>query len=362
MDADEHPDRQRQQGGRPQPVEHPVHRGTENQQQKTAQPHEQGRSRRPSLWLVGEPHRQHRQHRPPQREPAQDRTSDGALLCREERGSDEERSSDQPGDQRAGHDPTNVSPRPRIRVGRTVLALVLGRRHGGGFGSHDGLHSMHSWRRTSRAICTFGACRHLALDDDHRSRSPGGTRVPRPSKRGSESVIAGGQGSDGLDREALWKEVACTLCSSRPRPRRRPRQHALIGYEGTYRRAQCEPACQIPADGSLHRDHVIGSLLATAVGKGTTAVLRRERQAAVAAALLRLSAHGRLTPCSHPGSDRQGEFVERDRHALVHRLLDRELVCPRRRFCTKPCPAITTLALRSCLRPRIAPSRAFSRP
>jgi hypothetical protein len=47
-----------------------------------------------------------------------------------------------------------------------------------------------------------------------------------------------------------------TLCSSRPRPRDRPSQHALIGYEGTYRRAQCEPACQIPADGSLHRDHV----------------------------------------------------------------------------------------------------------
>jgi len=47
-----------------------------------------------------------------------------------------------------------------------------------------------------------------------------------------------------------------TLCSSRPRPRHRPSQHALIGYEGTYRRAQCEPACQIPADGSLHRDHV----------------------------------------------------------------------------------------------------------
>ena len=47
-----------------------------------------------------------------------------------------------------------------------------------------------------------------------------------------------------------------TLCSSRPRPRHRPSQHALIGYEGTYRRAQCEPACHIPADGSLHRDHV----------------------------------------------------------------------------------------------------------
>src|SRR5215207_8809053 len=35
---------------------------------------------------------------------------------------------------------------------------------------------------------------------------------------------------------------------------------------------------------------------------------------------------------------------------------------PRRRFCTNACPAITILALRSCLSPRIGPSRAFSRP
>jgi hypothetical protein len=31
---------------------------------------------------------------------------------------------------------------------------------------------------------------------------------------------------------------------------------------------------------------------------------------------------------SAQGSDRQGELVERDRHPLVHRLLDRELVVP----------------------------------
>ena len=40
------------------------------------------------------------------------------------------------------------------------------------------------------------------------------------------------------------------------------------------------------------------------------------------------SAHGRLTPCFHPGSDRQGELIERDRHPLVHWLLDREFVVP----------------------------------
>ena len=35
---------------------------------------------------------------------------------------------------------------------------------------------------------------------------------------------------------------------------------------------------------------------------------------------------------------------------------------PRRRFCTNACPAITILALRSCLSPHIGRSRAFSRP
>jgi hypothetical protein len=36
--------------------------------------------------------------------------------------------------------------------------------------------------------------------------------------------------------------------------------------------------------------------------------------------------------------------------------------CPRRRFCTKACPAMTTLALRSCLSPRIGRGRVFSLP
>jgi hypothetical protein len=36
--------------------------------------------------------------------------------------------------------------------------------------------------------------------------------------------------------------------------------------------------------------------------------------------------------------------------------------CPRRRFCTKPCPAMITLELRSCLSPRIGRSLAFSLP
>jgi hypothetical protein len=36
--------------------------------------------------------------------------------------------------------------------------------------------------------------------------------------------------------------------------------------------------------------------------------------------------------------------------------------CPRRTFCTKACPTMITLALRSCLSPRIGRSRAFSWP
>ena len=67
-----------------------MHRGAERHQQKTAQSHEQGRSRGPSLWLIGEPHREHGQHRPAQRESAQDRAGDGALLGRDERGGDQE--------------------------------------------------------------------------------------------------------------------------------------------------------------------------------------------------------------------------------------------------------------------------------
>jgi hypothetical protein len=63
-----------------------------------------------------------------------------------------------------------------------------------------------------------------------------------------------------------------------------------------------------------------------------------------------------------PLSDRGGELVEGDRQAPVHRRLDRQLVGPRRRFCTKAWPAITTLALWSCCKPRIGRSRDFRRP
>ena len=140
MDTDEHPDGQHQHGRGPHPAEHLVHRGAKPDQEQAAHSHEQGRSHGPSLRLIGEPDREHRQHRPTQRESAQDRARDGTFLSRDERGEGEKYSSNQSGGQRAGHDPTNVSPRPGIRMGRTILARVLG----GGFGRHDGLHSMHS--------------------------------------------------------------------------------------------------------------------------------------------------------------------------------------------------------------------------
>ncbi len=124
--SDDHPDHQRQQGRGPHPSEDPVNLRAEHHQEQTAQPHEQRRSRSPPLRLIGEPHREHGQHRPTQRESAQDRAGDVALLRRDERGGNEEQSRDESGGQRAGHDPTNVSPRPSIRASRAVLAHALG--------------------------------------------------------------------------------------------------------------------------------------------------------------------------------------------------------------------------------------------
>jgi hypothetical protein len=64
---------------------------------------------------------------------------------------------------------------------------------------------------------------------------------------------------------------------------------------------------------------------------------------------------------SAQGSDRQGELVERDRHPLVHRLLDRELVVASSQVLHEAIPAITILALRS-VSPRMGRSRGFSLP
>jgi len=142
-----HPDHESQQGGRPHPAEYRVYGGTERQQEQTAQSHERGGNRSPSLRLVGVPHRQHGQHCPPQREPAQDRTGNGGLLIGYERGGDQEQRGEESGRQRPGHDPTNVAPRRGMRARRTVLGHVHRGRGGRCWGSsHDGLDSMHTWQ------------------------------------------------------------------------------------------------------------------------------------------------------------------------------------------------------------------------
>ena len=85
------------------------HRGAERHQEKTAQPHEQRRSRGPGPWLTGKPYCEHSHHRPARREFAQESAGDPGLRWRDEWRSDEEHSSDESRGQRGSHDPTDVS-------------------------------------------------------------------------------------------------------------------------------------------------------------------------------------------------------------------------------------------------------------
>ena len=62
------------------------------------------------------------------------------------------------------------------------------------------------------------------------------------------------------------------------------------------------------------------------------------------------------------GSDRHGELIERDGQPPVRRLLSGQLVMPPSNVLDEGMADTITLALRSCLRPRIGRSRAFSRP
>ena len=61
-------------------------------------------------------------------------------------------------------------------------------------------------------------------------------------------------------------------------------------------------------------------------------------------------------------SDRQGQLVERHGQPSGHRLLGGQLVVSAAKVLTKACPAMITLALWSCLSPRIGRNRAFNRP
>ena len=61
------------------------------------------------------------------------------------------------------------------------------------------------------------------------------------------------------------------------------------------------------------------------------------------------------------GSDRHGELIERDGQPPVRQLLDRQLVMPPSNVLDEGMADTITLALRSCLRPRIGRSRDFRR-
>ena len=87
-----------------------VHRGAEQQQEQTAEPHEHGGHRSPRLRLIGEPHGQHGQHCPTHRESAQNRAGDGGFLGRNERCGDQEQRGEKSGGQRPRDDPADVSP------------------------------------------------------------------------------------------------------------------------------------------------------------------------------------------------------------------------------------------------------------
>jgi DNA-binding transcriptional MerR regulator len=71
---------------------------------------------------------------------------------------------------------------------------------------------------------------------------------------------------------------------------------------------------------------------------------------------------GGLKPWSPLALDHQGQFVDRHGHSPVRWLLDRQLVMATSIVPHECMPSDTALALRSCLSPRIGPSRAFSLP
>jgi hypothetical protein len=91
---------------------------------------------------------------------------------------------------------------------------------------------------------------------------------------------------------------------------------------------------------------------------GRRAVGRTQREAA----LLRWADRGRLNGDPTLGSDRQGQLGKGRCHPSGRWLLDSELVVSTANVLDEGMPGQITLWLRSGLRPRIGPSRAFSRP
>ena len=115
-DPGEHPDHEHEQGRRPRPAEHVLHRGGPAECSDPDDRHEHGRRGRPALRLVAEPDRQHGQQRPAQREPEQNHPGLAVLLGRSQRSDDQKRGSHHPGSHRPCHDQADPAPgglRPR---------------------------------------------------------------------------------------------------------------------------------------------------------------------------------------------------------------------------------------------------------
>ena len=147
-----HPDRQRQQRGRPHPAQGIAHPGAERDEEKSGHAHEHRRHHGPSLWLVGEPHREHGQHRPTHGESPQHRAGDVVLLHLDERGGDEKQGGDEPGRQRPGHDPADA----------TRAAGICGR-PGGPVRCQRGWWAWWPWNTTPRA-CGAARAQSSALE------------------------------------------------------------------------------------------------------------------------------------------------------------------------------------------------------
>ena len=111
-----------------------VHAGAERDEEKPGHAHEDRRHHGPTLWLVGEPHREHRQHRPPDGESPQHRAGDVVLLHLDEGGGDEKQSGDDSGRQRPGHDPPDMT--LASGIGAVIWTDLAGCQRGGGRDGH----------------------------------------------------------------------------------------------------------------------------------------------------------------------------------------------------------------------------------
>ena len=131
-----HPDDQPKQCWRPHPTEQIVHSGGPAEQSETDQRHKRGRRGCPPLGLIGKPDGQHSQQRPTESKAEQNRTREGILLCRDERGGDKNQGNNQSSRQRSGDDQPDASSTRGLRAsGFLEVATVLIRPGYGGLNS-----------------------------------------------------------------------------------------------------------------------------------------------------------------------------------------------------------------------------------